>query len=302
MGSLFRLRLLGDDEEHLVAVAEAALDEISRVERLLSWRDPRSEAARINRLAATEPVLVDFEMAEILATCATANLATDGYFDIAHGSRRRDVWKIDATNRLVRLYEPDVQLDFGAFGKGYALERAAVELRRYGVMRGLLDGGTSSVLALGCDEAGKPWPVGLRDPFVVHAAANPEPVEVSQLMLSDSALSCSATFEAGAATTGNAATSDIIDPHDGRPPAELAGCAVVAKSAATAEILSTALVCMGRLRATAYTDLNKASAAARRLLDDVVSIDWLEPAPPAADARSAPTMARLFLCPPGVST
>ena len=52
MGSLFQLRLIGDDEEHLAAVADAALDEIERVERLLSWRDVRSEAARINREAA----------------------------------------------------------------------------------------------------------------------------------------------------------------------------------------------------------------------------------------------------------
>lgn len=102
--------------------------------------------------------------------------------------------------------------------------------------------------------------------------------------------------------TGDATTSDIVDPHDGRPRAEPAACAVVAKSAATAEILSTALVCMGRLRATPYTDLNKASAAARRLLHDVVSIDWLEPAPPAADARLAPIMVRLFPRSPGVST
>ncbi|MGC3968555.1 MAG: hypothetical protein QM775_14590 [Pirellulales bacterium] len=33
MGSLFRLRLIGDDAEHLEATADAAFDEIERIEQ-----------------------------------------------------------------------------------------------------------------------------------------------------------------------------------------------------------------------------------------------------------------------------
>jgi len=260
MGSLFTVRLLGDDVEHLATVAEAALDEIERVERLLSWRDVRSECSRINREAKAGPVLVDYELAAVLQTCDDARRATGGYFDVAAsaglGVRSAELgarsaergeaagqakFVLDGERRLIRFMSPHVRLDFGAFGKGYALDRAADELRRYGVTRGLLDGGTSSVLALGDGPDGSPWRVGLRNPFDAEAA------EVRQLRLCDAAISCSAVFDFGAAT------SDVVDPLTGRPLAEPAACAVAANSAATAEILSTALLCMGKARATAYS-------------------------------------------------
>jgi thiamine biosynthesis lipoprotein len=262
MGSMFTVRLVGDDDEHLAAVAEAALDEIERVERLLSWRDPRSECSRIHREAATGPVLVDFEMAAILQTCDEARRATEGYFDVV-ASSESDIsnlkLQIDAVHRLVHFTDPRVRLDFGAFGKGYALDRAADELRRFGATRALLDGGTSSVLALGAGPDGSPWRVGLRNPFDADGR------ELRQLRLTDAALSCSGVFD------GAAATSDVVDPHTGRPLTDAAACAVVANSAATAEILSTALLCMGKERATAYIE-----TTANAWLDATSAVVWIE--------------------------
>ena len=43
MGTWFETFLVGDDSEHLDAVASAVFDEIDRVERLLSRFDPKSE-------------------------------------------------------------------------------------------------------------------------------------------------------------------------------------------------------------------------------------------------------------------
>lgn len=262
MGSMFTVRLVGDDDEHLAAVAEAALDEIERVERLLSWRDPRSECSRIHREAATGPVLVDVEMAAILQTCDEARRATEGYFDIATTSPSAISnlkYEIDVAGRVVHFTAPGVRLDFGAFGKGYALDRAADELRRFDVTRGLLDGGTSSVLALGSGPDGSPWRVGLRDPFVADRE------ELRQLRLADAALSCSGVFD------GATATSDVVDPHTGRSLTDAAACAVVANSAATAEILSTALLCMGKERATAYIE-----TTANAWLDATSAVVWIE--------------------------
>src|SRR4051812_20130865 len=82
MNTWFEIILLGDDSENLQAAGEAALDEIQRVEKLLSRFDPSSEISRINREAAQKPVLVDFELAEILETCRIAWQQTNGFFDI----------------------------------------------------------------------------------------------------------------------------------------------------------------------------------------------------------------------------
>jgi len=264
MGSLFTVRLIGDDEEHLAAVAEAALDEIARIERLLSWRDPRSECARIVREVAEAAVLVDREMFDLLVRCEAARLETRGYFNIAYrpgiaAAEGSDFLQLDADRRTIRLDGPGVRLDFGAVGKGYALDVAVSEIVRFGVRDGLLDGGASSVRALGRNIGGNPWIVGLRDPSVGVDNPAAEAGASARIALADEGLSSSATF----ASADPAEPSDIVDRRTGRPLAESAAVTVVAGSATDAEILSTALLAMGKRDARTYIDGSGSSLVAR---------------------------------------
>jgi thiamine biosynthesis lipoprotein len=57
---------------------------------------------------------------------------------------------------------PAVQLDFGGYAKGYALDRAAELLRADGITNALINVG-GNIMALG-DHAGRPWHVGLDSP------------------------------------------------------------------------------------------------------------------------------------------
>jgi len=57
---------------------------------------------------------------------------------------------------------PAVQLDFGGYAKGYALDRAADLLRENGIKDALVNIG-GNIMALG-DHAGRPWHVGLESP------------------------------------------------------------------------------------------------------------------------------------------
>jgi thiamine biosynthesis lipoprotein len=232
MGTLFEALLLGDDAEHLAAVAEAALDEVQRIERLLSRFDPRSEISRINRLAGREEVLVDCEVAALLQTCFDATHWTERCFDILASGRRKPpdgaaAVEFSLARRLIRFTDPAATLDLGGIGKGYALDSVAEILAENGVENALMHGGTSSVLARGTDADGAPWKVSLR------SLTGDESGEMIELI--DSALSCSAVNE----------QADIIDPRTGEPLTGGIGCAVVAKSATQAEILSTALLCRG---------------------------------------------------------
>jgi len=295
MGSLFRFRLVGDDLQHLGAVADAAFDEIDRVERLLSWRDVRSETSRINREAAARPVLVDVEMCAVLQACLLGTERTDGYFSVVRPCLRREGppsevlpalvpanggLYLDAERRLVRLTSSTDRIDFGGFGKGYALDQAVVVLRGYGVTAGLIDAGGSSVVGFG-DDLGSAWVVGLRNPFPPlpdhRESWSPE---VFRLSLVDQALSCSATFDERASP----AASDLVDPHTGLPVDEPSACAVVCPSAAAAEILSTALVCMGRSRAAAYT-----RRGGNELLEAASSIFWIADRQGLPHVESLPT-------------
>jgi len=264
MGTLFEALLVGDDEEHLTAVAEAALDEIVRIERLLSRFDPRSEISRINRLAASETVVVDYEVARLLTICFAARERTEGCFDITASTQtpahRGAVTQVafDPSRRSIRFTSPDIQLDLGGIGKGYALDRAAELLAEYGVENALLHGGTSSVLARGCDERDEPWRIALQ-----HSATG-EPLETIELC--DQALSFSAVNE----------QADIVDPRSGEPLRGLYGCAVIAGSATEAEILSTALLCMGRERAEQFVDEQG---------ENEMALFWMESIPAAVSHR-----------------
>jgi FAD:protein FMN transferase len=235
MATWFEVLLVGDDEEHLTAVGESALDEVARIERLLSRFDPASETSRINRDAPSRPVLVDREMAAILRDCLDWSAKTGGYFDLCAGSVPGAI-ELDDEARTVRLLDPSARLDFGGFGKGYALDAAARVLDEFGIRSALMHGGTSSVLARGCPEDGSAWNVGVRDPF--HPGE-----EAGQLSLIDQCLSSSAAFATGSAT------SDILDPVASRPLDRQAACSAVAPTAGEAEVLSTALLAMGRRRA-----------------------------------------------------
>jgi thiamine biosynthesis lipoprotein len=264
MATWFEACLSGDDPEHLAAVGEALLDEVARVERLLSRFDPASEVSRVNREAAARPVLVDHELFAILCDCWQWNELTDESFDVRvplHGPRLRycEVVRLDDSARTVRFTEAGTALDFGGYGKGYALAQAATILREFGVASALVHGGTSSVLAWGRGDDGRPWRVGVRDPFAADLDT-----ELLQLPLADCGLSSSAVSGPG---TGE---SDLVDPRAGRRLTEPAACVVLTPSALDAEVLSTALLAMGRERARSF---------ARERLPADHAVGWIERGP-----------------------
>jgi thiamine biosynthesis lipoprotein len=228
MGTLFEVVLVGEHDD-LEAIAEAALDEITRVERLLSRFDPRSEISRINREAYEGDVVVDFELAELFTQIDQAWRETSGAFDITSGSGTGITWadvKWNAVNRTLRFHRPEVKLDCGGLGKGYALDCAQASLKDYGITRFFMHGGTSSALARGLNQADEPWRVTL---------------PMGEIVLNDAALSCSATSHQGKA-------SDILQPASGGAVVDETSVVVTGPSGLQTEFYSTALVCLGRER------------------------------------------------------
>jgi thiamine biosynthesis lipoprotein ApbE len=123
MATRFVFLLVGEDRDHLMAVGEAALDEVTRIERLISRYDPASEVSRINREAPSRPIRIDQELFAILTECRSWFDRTNGYFDIcATGSLGSplsgDPVDLDSKRMSVRLLEPTARLDFGATARG----------------------------------------------------------------------------------------------------------------------------------------------------------------------------------------
>lgn len=248
MRTLFEIVLVGDDATRLRSLAENAFDEIERVERLLSRFDPAAEVYRLNR-SNGEWVRVDRELFDVLKSVVAFRSTTDGWFDPFGAAGRRSSsgapLEFDEARGAVRFAEKGLSVDLGAFGKGYALDSVGRMLTDGGVENWLISGGGSSVAANGCREDGAPWIVGFEDPF-----GDPEapPRHLAEFPLEGFSISTSSSVRPGAPIDS---PSDLFDPHSGAPIGQRASCSVLHRSAAAAEVWSTALLAAGRDRAEA---------------------------------------------------
>lgn len=251
MATFFEVAIPHRGETEAVCLAETLFAEIDRVESLLSRFDPASEVSRLNRSAALAPVRVDSELFALLALCQEYQRRTGGAFDPAGCSTKGgscfDGVDLDPAEHSVRFHHPAVRLDFGAVGKGSALEGCRRILTELSVDNFFLHGGTSSVLALGDGPHGDGWPVALLSGRTFH--------------LRNRALSTSAIAHPGMTV------SDLIDPHTGVALSGSTGCTVIADCAVVAEILSTAFLVMGRDAAEEWLENHRG---------EVDAVHWVE--------------------------
>jgi thiamine biosynthesis lipoprotein len=285
MATRFEIVLHGDDSPALRAAGEEALDEIARVEAQLSLYQPTSEISRLNARASREPVRVTPELFLLLQRAHQLSGETGGAFDITIAplvrcwgfmggtgsvaspeelSRARSIVgmplvELNEADFSVRFAREGVMLDFGAIGKGYAIGRAAELLREAGVTSALVNGGTSTVYALGKPPDAKFWKVAIE--FPEGDLPDTPKKHLATVALRDEAVSVSAvwgkSFEAGGKTLGH-----VIDPRTGEPAARAMLAAVALPSAMETDALSTALLVMG----DAGIDLMASSRPGIRLL------------------------------------
>jgi thiamine biosynthesis lipoprotein len=248
-----------------VAAAHDALDLIDALEDQLTVYRDDSEVSRLNAAAADGPVVVEDRLFDLLARCAGWTRETDGAFDVATGAltkawgffrregrvptprERADAMAKTGTRhvilnpemRSVKFRVPGLEVNLGAVGKGYALDRAAELLvGRWGVRSALLHAGGSSVYAIGHppgDDRG--WPVALKHP-------TDEARSLGTVYLLDRGLGTSAAtfqfFDYHGRKLGH-----VVDPRTGWPTEGVASASATAPTAAEADAVSTAIFVLG---------------------------------------------------------
>ena len=266
MACRFEVVLPGEYGEH-VAVAQAALDEADRLEAVMTIFRESSELSQLNRSAHARPFVAGPELFSLLEECATLAGATGGAFDITSTSLSR-CWgflrregrlppaediaaarelagmhlvDLDPAARTVSFRRRGVSLNLGAIGKGFALDRLGVWLRRRGVRQTLLSAGSSSVLALGGER--HPWEIDL------HSMTTRE--RLARVRVTNGAVGTSGAgeqfFEVDGVRYGH-----VIDPRTGWPAAGVLSASVIAQRAAEADALSTAFFIGGAPLAESY--------------------------------------------------
>jgi FAD:protein FMN transferase len=241
MACIYEILVPGGDQALARDAASAAFQELDRLEKVLSRFHAYGDVGRINAAPAGQTIVVDIETTDCLAVGRRVWQDTDGAFDVTAGKPDdglagpaaraigMGLLEIDEDAHTVRRLDPTVQVDLGAIGKGYALDRMAEVLAEWDIAAALLHSGTSTALALGVPPSGQAgWRLALRDP----TDEGGEPL--GWVVLSGLAFG-------GSATTHQ---RHIVDPRRRQAvPGDRAAWAVAA-SAAEADALTTALCVM----------------------------------------------------------
>lgn len=262
MGSEFRLALYGAKLTRLSAAATAAFDEAERIDALLSNYQAESELSRVNRSASDGPVFVSAELASLLERCLDYSQKSEGAFDITVGAlvrvwgfyRGKGEWPggravqsalkkvgyqdLAVEGAAVAFLKPGLELDPGAIGKGYAVDRMAAVLREYDVTAALISAGTSSIYAIGAPpDSPEGWRVEIQDPRDTSSVA-------ATIHLRDNSLSTSGSYEKFFIHEGKT-YSHLIDPRTGQPARGLLAVSVVAADTLDSEAWTTAIFVNG---------------------------------------------------------
>lgn len=275
MATTFEIAIPLGTHRYAVEAAEDALNLIDELEDQLTVYREHSEVSRLNATAASGFVEVEPRLFDLLARCAVWTKESAGAFDIATGALikawgffRRDGRVpppaelvaamhatgfrhvvLDSERRAAKFRVPGVELNLGAVGKGYALDRAAEWLRnQWGVRSALLHGGGSSVYAIGhAPGDSRGWPIRLRHPH--------RPDEnLGTVYLHDAGLGTSAAtyqfFEYNGQKLGH-----LLDPRTGWPATGTDSATVIAPTAAEADAMATAAFILGPVGAERLTRL-----------------------------------------------
>ncbi len=251
------------------ASAFALLEELEA--QLTVYRDT-SEVSTLNRIAFGRDVPVEDRLFELLQLAQQLTTATAGAFDISAGAlikawgffrgpkrvpsdaERAEAlervgmhWvRLDETTHSVRYLRSGLEINLGAIGKGYALDRLHEHLRDARISAPvLLQGGHSSVYAMGYPP-GDPrgWPIDLCHPWAPGK-------KLGTVWLRDRALGTSAATFQHLEYNGQK-LGHVLDPRSGWPAQGIASASVLAPTSALADSLSTAFFVGGSELARSY--------------------------------------------------
>jgi thiamine biosynthesis lipoprotein len=259
MGTLFKIILYETEGVDVQAAVREAFARIEELESILSSHRADSELKRVSARAFQSPQVLSRDLYFVLETSLQLSRLTSGAFDATvgpfvqlwHSARlegklpdaeilNREALRVgyeglllNPRTRSLRFQVPDIQLDLGGVGKGYAADEALVILRKHRIERVL-------VYAGGDIRLGSPPPG--RDGWVVELSAGAE--NGRELVLSNCAVASSGdTFQF--LEVGGTRYSHVIDPKTGLGVRGSRVATVIAPEAILADALATALTVTG---------------------------------------------------------
>ena len=269
MGLPVRILLHAPEEGRARTAAAVAFERIAALDAMMSDYRPDSELRRLEG-SARQWTPVSPDLLEVLTTAVSVARATDGAFDPTVGplvalwrearrtgkrpapaaleaARALVGWRhieIDRATGAVRLDKEGMRLDLGGIAKGYILQQALRAMRMKGSGRVLIESGGDIVVGSG--------PPGLQG-WRVDAPGADDTFRRRASQLTNAALATSGPGEQFVEIDGTR-YSHIVDPRTGLGMTNQVTARVIARDAAVADALATALTVVGPQGAQAILD------------------------------------------------
>ena len=272
-----------DDARFAESAAARAIAEVKRIEAKYSRYLADSVVTRINRAAGEEPVEIDPETYGLLVFAGACHEQSAGVFDATSGVLRR-AWRfesgrvpgddelapllaligwprVELTGISVRLPARGMELDFGGFGKEYAVDRAALTLREAGAQSALVNL-AGDLAILGPQPDGSAWRVGIRHP-------RRDGMLLATLPVISGGIATSGDYERFV-EIGGVRHSHILDPRTGRSVQSFQSVTVHAGSCLIAGSASTIAMLKGEKQGLEWLEMLGLSHLCVRANGDVV--------------------------------
>ena len=263
-GTLVEVTMINAEEDHATAAYNAILDDFSYMHT--TWHAWKPNAlARMNALLQTG---ASFSLAPsilpLITSAQTLSVQSEGLFNPTigqlvklwgfHSDERDEDTPPPMDDELSQLLShapsmsdiiidglsmhgknKNIQLDFGGFAKGYAVDVAIEHLRELGIKNAIINAG-GDLRAIG-RHGDRPWHIGIRHPRQegVFAAIDIE---------GDESVFTSGDYERFF-ENGGKRYHHIIDPRTGKPANQTRSVTVVHSNGATADAAATALFVAG---------------------------------------------------------
>lgn len=263
MGSNFELIVVEKDQHTAALRLHEGIEEIRRIEGLLTEFNAASQTSRLNQHAGSNAVTVDPEVYQLIQRSIRLSALTQGAFDISSGTlktlynfkerghhlphpasvsaalKRVGYRKIRLLpDNAVTLSEPGMRIGFGAIGKGYAADKVKALWKAAGVTAGVINA-SGDLTAWGRQPDGAPWKIGIADP------RNPS-TTLLWLSVENSSVATSGNYEQYVQING-IRYSHNIDPRTGAPVRDVKSVTVISPSAELSDALATAVTVMGKV-------------------------------------------------------
>jgi thiamine biosynthesis lipoprotein len=259
MGVNIDVEIWHDDASKGNAAIDAVMDEMRRIDTLMSHYKPASQLSQINARGAKEAVVVDKELFDLIRLSLHFSEITDGAFDITYASvgylydyrkhikpTEAQIEKalpgvnyrhliLDEKTHSVRFAQEGMRIDLGGIAKGYAVDRCIGILQARGVEHAVVTaGGDTRIIG---DRFGRPWIVGIRHP-------DDSSKIIMRMPLVDTAMSTSGDYEHYFDENGQR-YHHIIDPRTGHSASKVRSATILGPTAVQTDGLSKTAFVLG---------------------------------------------------------